>query len=136
MRVHCPSSRHVVPYCQSTGRKLFVRRDARTPAGLRLRRFVSMRASSTMVAGYGPAAVRADATLGGGRRCTGRRATERSCSDGNPCGTTSKSWASSCPFVNLPDRAEGRWGEGLTAGKMAMCRWLDPFIVIRIGFLA
>jgi ATP dependent DNA ligase domain len=23
-----------------------------------------------------------------------------------------------CPFVNLPDGAEGRWGEGLTAAKM------------------
>ena len=40
-----------------------------------------------------------------------------------------------CPFANLPDRAEGRWGEGLTAAKMATCRWLDPFIVARIEFL-
>jgi bifunctional non-homologous end joining protein LigD len=40
-----------------------------------------------------------------------------------------------CPFVNLPDRGEGRWGEGITAAKMAMCRWLDPFIVVRIEFL-
>jgi hypothetical protein len=40
-----------------------------------------------------------------------------------------------CPFVNLPDRGEGRWGEGLTAAKMAMCCWLDPFIVARIEFL-
>jgi hypothetical protein len=31
-----------------------------------------------------------------------------------------------CLFVNLPDRSEGRWGEGLKAAKMAMCRWLDP----------
>jgi ATP-dependent DNA ligase len=27
-----------------------------------------------------------------------------------------------CPFRNLPDRTEGRWGEGLTAAKMAICR--------------
>jgi ATP-dependent DNA ligase len=40
-----------------------------------------------------------------------------------------------CPFANLPDRVEGRWGEGLTAAKMAMCCWLDPFIVARIEFL-
>jgi DNA ligase D-like protein (predicted ligase) len=40
-----------------------------------------------------------------------------------------------CPFTNLPDRAEGRWSEGLTAAKMATCRWLDPFIVARIEFL-
>jgi bifunctional non-homologous end joining protein LigD len=40
-----------------------------------------------------------------------------------------------CPFANVPDRGEGRWGEGLTAAKMAMCRWLDPFIVVRVEFL-
>ena len=40
-----------------------------------------------------------------------------------------------CPFVNLPDRGEGRWGEGLTAAKMAMCRWLYPVVVARIEFL-
>jgi ATP-dependent DNA ligase len=32
-------------------------------------------------------------------------------------------------------QTEGRWGEGLTAAKMAMCRWLEPFIVVRIEFL-
>jgi hypothetical protein len=32
-----------------------------------------------------------------------------------------------CPFVNLPDRGEGRWGERLTATKMSACRWLEPF---------
>jgi ATP-dependent DNA ligase len=40
-----------------------------------------------------------------------------------------------CPFSNLPDRTEGRWGEGLTAAKMAICRWLEPFIIARIEFL-
>ena len=40
-----------------------------------------------------------------------------------------------CPFVNLPDRAEGRWGEGLTAAKMVACCWLHPFLVARIEFL-
>ena len=40
-----------------------------------------------------------------------------------------------CPFVNLPDRGEGRWGEGLTAAKVVACRWLDPFLVARIEFL-
>jgi bifunctional non-homologous end joining protein LigD len=42
---------------------------------------------------------------------------------------------SRCPFVNLPDRGEGHWGEGMTAAKMAACRWLEPFIVVRIEFL-
>jgi bifunctional non-homologous end joining protein LigD len=40
-----------------------------------------------------------------------------------------------CPFANLPDRTEGRWGEGLTVARMAACRWLHPFIVARIEFL-
>jgi bifunctional non-homologous end joining protein LigD len=40
-----------------------------------------------------------------------------------------------CPFANLPDRGEGRWGQGLTAAKMGLCRWLDPFVVARIEFL-
>jgi len=40
-----------------------------------------------------------------------------------------------CPFRNLPDRTEGRWGEGLTAARMGSCRWLEPFIVARIEFL-
>lgn len=42
---------------------------------------------------------------------------------------------SRCPFVDLPDRGEGRWGEGLTTAKMAECCWLHPFIVTRIEFL-
>jgi ATP-dependent DNA ligase len=42
---------------------------------------------------------------------------------------------SRCPFANLPDSVDGRWGEGLTAAKMALCRWLKPFIVARIEFL-
>jgi ATP-dependent DNA ligase len=40
-----------------------------------------------------------------------------------------------CPFSNLPERAEGHWGEGLTAAKMDICRWLDPFVVARVKFL-
>jgi bifunctional non-homologous end joining protein LigD len=40
-----------------------------------------------------------------------------------------------CRFVNLPDRTEGRWGEGLTAAKMQACRWVEPFLVTRIEFL-
>ena len=40
-----------------------------------------------------------------------------------------------CPFSNLPERSEGHWGEGFTAAKMAMCRWIDPVLVVRIEFL-
>jgi ATP-dependent DNA ligase len=40
-----------------------------------------------------------------------------------------------CPFNNLLERNEGHWGDGLTAAKMGMCRWLDPFLVVGIEFL-
>ena len=39
-----------------------------------------------------------------------------------------------CPFVNLPQRDRGRWGEGLTEEKMAECRWLRPELVAQIEF--
>jgi len=40
-----------------------------------------------------------------------------------------------CPFVNLPERGKGRWGEGLTAEDMEHCRWLKPRLVASIEFL-
>ncbi len=40
-----------------------------------------------------------------------------------------------CPFVNLPERQAGRWGQGLTAEKMKECVWLRPEAVARIQFL-
>jgi DNA ligase D-like protein (predicted ligase) len=42
---------------------------------------------------------------------------------------------SRCPFVNLPERGEGRWGQGLTAEKMNQCIWVRPKVVVRIDFL-
>ena len=39
-----------------------------------------------------------------------------------------------CPFVNLPEKEEGRWGQGLTAEKMKSCTWLKPEAVVRIEF--
>lgn len=39
-----------------------------------------------------------------------------------------------CPFVNLPEKTEGRWGQGLTAEKMKGCIWLKPEAVVRIEF--
>jgi DNA ligase D-like protein (predicted ligase) len=39
-----------------------------------------------------------------------------------------------CPFVNLPEIGEGRWGQGLTAEKMKACVWLKPTAVARIDF--
>jgi bifunctional non-homologous end joining protein LigD len=40
-----------------------------------------------------------------------------------------------CPFVNLPEKTAGRWGQGLTAEKMKECAWLKPEAVARIEFL-
>jgi ATP-dependent DNA ligase len=40
-----------------------------------------------------------------------------------------------CPFANLPEKKPGRWGAGLTAKKMADCRWLDPTLVAQIEFV-
>src|SRR5450432_2079091 len=40
-----------------------------------------------------------------------------------------------CPFANLPERHAGRWGAGLTAAKMADCRWLNPVLVGQFEFV-
>jgi len=39
-----------------------------------------------------------------------------------------------CPFVNLPETRNGRWGEGLTKEKMQECRWLKPVLVGQFEF--
>lgn len=40
-----------------------------------------------------------------------------------------------CPFVNLPEKEVGRWGQGLTAEKMTECIWLGPEAVAEVAFL-
>jgi bifunctional non-homologous end joining protein LigD len=40
-----------------------------------------------------------------------------------------------CPFANLPESRSGRWGQGLTAAKMAECRWLKPQLVGQFEFV-
>jgi len=40
-----------------------------------------------------------------------------------------------CPFANLPEKSAGRWGAGLTAAKMAECRWLKPVLVGQFEFV-
>ena len=42
---------------------------------------------------------------------------------------------STCPFSNLPEAKSGRWGQGLTAAKMAECRWVKPVLVGQFEFL-
>jgi DNA ligase D-like protein (predicted ligase) len=40
-----------------------------------------------------------------------------------------------CLFANLPEKKAGRWGAGLTAAKMADCRWLKPVLVGQFEFV-
>lgn len=40
-----------------------------------------------------------------------------------------------CPFANLPEERSGRWGQGLTAAKMAECRWVKPALVGQFEFV-
>lgn len=40
-----------------------------------------------------------------------------------------------CPFVGLPEKRAGRWGQGLTAEKMQDCRWLKPVLVAQFEFV-
>jgi ATP-dependent DNA ligase len=40
-----------------------------------------------------------------------------------------------CPFANLPEARSGRWGERLTAAKMAECRWLRPVLLGQFEFV-
>jgi len=40
-----------------------------------------------------------------------------------------------CPFVNLPETRQTRWGEALTAEKMKKCVWVNPELVAQIEFL-
>ncbi len=39
-----------------------------------------------------------------------------------------------CPFVNLPVRQAGRWGQGITPAKMRLCTWIEPTLVCRVRF--
>jgi DNA ligase D-like protein (predicted ligase) len=43
--------------------------------------------------------------------------------------------AARCPFVNLPEKDAGRWGQGLTEEKMKECVWVKPRIVAEVEFL-
>jgi bifunctional non-homologous end joining protein LigD len=40
-----------------------------------------------------------------------------------------------CPFVNLPEKRQSRWGLGLTAEEMKKCVWVKPKLVAQIEFL-
>ena len=42
--------------------------------------------------------------------------------------------ASSCPFVNLPEKSRGRWGQGISPAVMKRCQWVKPVLVAQIKF--
>jgi ATP dependent DNA ligase C terminal region len=39
-----------------------------------------------------------------------------------------------CPFVNLPEKRRGRWGQGITPAVMKRCHWVEPRLVAQIKF--
>jgi bifunctional non-homologous end joining protein LigD len=40
----------------------------------------------------------------------------------------------SCPFVNLPEKSRGRWGQGITPAVMKRCGWVEPVLVAQVKF--
>ena len=39
-----------------------------------------------------------------------------------------------CPFVNLPTKRSGKFGQGVTASEMKSCAWLEPKFVAQVRF--
>jgi len=39
-----------------------------------------------------------------------------------------------CPFVNLPEKRSGRWGQGITPAVWKRCKWVEPVLVAQIKF--
>jgi bifunctional non-homologous end joining protein LigD len=39
-----------------------------------------------------------------------------------------------CPFLNLPEKRRGRWGQGITPAVMKRCHWVEPLLVAQIKF--
>jgi bifunctional non-homologous end joining protein LigD len=39
-----------------------------------------------------------------------------------------------CPFVNLPEKRRGRFGQGITPPIMRRCTWVEPMLVAQIKF--
>jgi bifunctional non-homologous end joining protein LigD len=49
-------------------------------------------------------------------------------------GTFKKAPREDCPFVDLPEKRAGRYGQGVTASEMKLCHWIEPTIVCEIKF--
>jgi len=42
--------------------------------------------------------------------------------------------SATCPFVNLPTKRSGKFGQGVTASEMKLCTWLEPKLVAQVRF--
>jgi bifunctional non-homologous end joining protein LigD len=40
----------------------------------------------------------------------------------------------SCPFVNLPEKRQGRWAQNITPREMSQCHWVEPKLVCQVRF--
>ncbi len=41
---------------------------------------------------------------------------------------------SACPFINLPTKRSGKFGQGVSAAEMRNCTWLKPTLVAQVRF--
>jgi bifunctional non-homologous end joining protein LigD len=39
-----------------------------------------------------------------------------------------------CPFINLPEKSRGRWGQGITPAIMKRCQWVKPVLAAQVKF--
>jgi len=39
-----------------------------------------------------------------------------------------------CPFINLPEKGRGRWGQGITPAVMKRCQWVRPVLIAQVKF--
>ena len=40
-----------------------------------------------------------------------------------------------CPFANLPEKRQGRYGQGVTRAEMKRCHWVKPQLVAQVKFM-
>jgi bifunctional non-homologous end joining protein LigD len=50
------------------------------------------------------------------------------------CDGMQKIKRATCPFVNLPEKRRGRFGQGITPGMMKRCHWVEPLLVAQVKF--
>jgi DNA ligase D-like protein (predicted ligase) len=120
------------------------RRDSRYEPGLRSGAWQKMRVNQGqefVIAGYTPSPKNFDALVIGYYDDTGLIYAARTRNGFTP-GSRAELFRKikpleirECPFAKLPEKKAGRWGAGLTASKMAECRWLKPVLVGQFEFV-